>query len=97
MNCIELAVDTHKYLNDGHSFSHLDSNSFLLKLIMLLHSLKNVLNILIVINVWHCTNIIYVILQLRKKTVKEQKAEKRKTKIKKHVKKRKEKLQHKRK
>jgi RIO kinase 1 len=33
-----------------------------------------------------------IILQLRKKTVKEQKAEKRKTKIKKHVKKRKEKL-----
>jgi RIO kinase 1 len=38
-----------------------------------------------------------LILQLRKKTVKEQKAEKRKTKIKKYVKKRKEKLQQRRK
>jgi hypothetical protein len=45
----------------------------------------------------YCPNILTVVLQLRKKTVKEQKAEKRKTKVKKHVKKRKEKLQQKRK
>jgi RIO kinase 1 len=38
-----------------------------------------------------------LVLQLRKKTVKDQKAEKRKTKVKKHVKKRKEKLQQKKK
>jgi len=44
-----------------------------------------------------CTSMMNLVLQVRKKAVKEQKAERRKTKIKKHVKKRKEKLQQKRK
>jgi hypothetical protein len=60
------------------------------------HGLSN-LKLLILIDNLYCSNTVNLVLQLRKKTVKEQKAEKRKTKVRKHVKKRKEKLQQKKK
>lgn len=67
-----------------------------LELILFWHDL-NIVRLVILINRWYCPDLANLCLQLRKKAVKEQKAEKRKTKIKKHVKKRKEKSQQKKK
>jgi len=99
MNWLELAVDSiHTCVSTWIMHFNIFCNPIpsVLELILFRHDL-NIANSVILINRWYCPDLVNLSLQLRKKAVKEEKAEKRRTKIKKHVKKRKEKVQQKKK